>query len=531
MKQYLIYLRKSRKDVEAERAGAGETLARHEIELLSLAKKLNLSIGDIYREIVSGETISARPEMQRLLSEVETGMWAGVLVMEIERLARGDTKDQGIVAEAFKFGNAKIVTPSKIYDPENEFDEEYFEFGLFMSRREYKTINRRIQRGRIASVQEGKYIASDAPYGYERVKIDNGKGYTLAIVPEEAEIVRLIFHLYTVGLPDINGALERLGSYRIARHLDSLHIPTRKSDSWSASSVRDILSNPTYMGKIRWQWRREQKKIIDGKIVITRRKDNDCKLYDGLHEAIISVQVFQLAESLRKTKDFIPKKENSILQNPLSGLIYCKKCGKLMTRLGPNKKNRYDTLKCINRSCDNISAPIYLIEKELIHALGKWVIDYELTWKEDNSISNQVLIDTQKATIHKLTTQLEQLNRQLEKTFDLLEQGIYTNELFLARNKTLNEQIEGVKQRISEAEKICYLEQQRENTRKNFVPLVKNLLEVYHSLPDARAKNSTLKQVLKKVTYIKLERNTRTTVDNANFDLVLYPSMPSDDLP
>ena len=47
------------------------------------------------------------------------------------------------------------MTPSKTYDPENEFDEEYFEFGLFMSRREYKTINRRLQRGRAASIKEG----------------------------------------------------------------------------------------------------------------------------------------------------------------------------------------------------------------------------------------------------------------------------------------------------------------------------------------------------------------------------------------
>jgi len=528
MKQYLIYLRKSRKDIEAERAGAGETLARHETELLSLAKKQNLNIGDIYREIVSGETISARPKMQRLLSEVETGMWAGVLVMEIERLARGDTKDQGIVAEAFKYGNAKIVTPSKIYDPENEFDEEYFEFGLFMSRREYKTINRRIQRGRIASVQEGKYIASDSPYGYERVKIHNGKGYTLAIVPEEAEVVRLIFQLYTVGLPNINGTLERLGSYRIARQLDSLHIPARKNNSWSASSVRDILSNPAYMGKVRWQWRREQKKVIDGKIVITRPKNHECRLYEGLHEAIISAKVFQLADSLRKTKDFNPKKECFILQNPLSGLIYCKKCGKLMTRLGSNKKNRYDTLKCINRCCDNISAPIYLIEKELIHALGGWVNAYELTWKEDSYDTDRVLVDIQKSTMNKLKTQLDRLNGQLDKTFDLLEQEIYTYEKFLERNKALNEQIGEIKQRISEAEKICYFEQQHEDARRSFVPLVKNLLEVYNSLPDASAKNSTLKQILEKVTYIKTKKNTRTTVDNANFDLVLYPHLPAD---
>ena len=153
---YLIYLRKSRMDMEAEARGEGETLARHRTTLLALARRMGLEIGGIYEEIVSGETIAARPQMQRLLSEVEAGQWEGVLVMEVERLARGDSIDQGIVAQAFKYSGTKIITPAKTYDPANEFDEEYFEFGLFMSRREYKTIKRRMVAGRIASVKEGK---------------------------------------------------------------------------------------------------------------------------------------------------------------------------------------------------------------------------------------------------------------------------------------------------------------------------------------------------------------------------------------
>lgn len=80
--QYLIYLRKSRADQEAELRGEGETLARHEKALLELARRQHLPIADIYREVVSGETIASRPMMQQLLSEVEQGVWDGVLVME-----------------------------------------------------------------------------------------------------------------------------------------------------------------------------------------------------------------------------------------------------------------------------------------------------------------------------------------------------------------------------------------------------------------------------------------------------------------
>ena len=137
--------------MEAEAHGEGETLARHEKLLLEVAKRGNYNVTQIYREVVSGETLAARPVMQQLLSEVE-------------RLARGDTIDQGIVAQAFKYSDTKIITPVKVYDPNNEFDEEYFEFGLFMSRREYKTINRRLQRGRLAASKEGKHVGGSKPY-------------------------------------------------------------------------------------------------------------------------------------------------------------------------------------------------------------------------------------------------------------------------------------------------------------------------------------------------------------------------------
>lgn len=206
--QYCIYLRKSRKDMDAEAHGEGETLARHERLLLEVAKRGGYNVTQIYREVVSGETIAARPVMQKLLQEVEEGVWSGVLVVEVERLARGDTIDQGIMAQTFKYSGTKIITPMKVYDPENEFDEEYFEFGLFMSRREYKTINRRLQRGRLASVKEGKYIATYAPYGYEKVRIKNDKGFTLKPVENYAAVVRLIFELYVNGETAADGSVH-----------------------------------------------------------------------------------------------------------------------------------------------------------------------------------------------------------------------------------------------------------------------------------------------------------------------------------
>lgn len=259
MQNYVMYLRKSRADVEAESHGEGETLLRHEKILLELSKKMKLNITRIYREIVSGDSIASRPFMQKLLQEVEQGKWSGVLVMEVERLARGDTIDQGIVAQAFKYSNTKIITPMKLYDPNNEFDEEYFEFGLFMSRREYKTINRRLQGGRVAAAKEGKFVGSRPAYGYKIAKILGDKGNTLEVIPEQANIVKLIFSLYTEGIIDEFDEKRRLGIEQIARTLNEMHIPPSRKDYWVKSTIRDILINPVYAGKIRWNWRANQK--------------------------------------------------------------------------------------------------------------------------------------------------------------------------------------------------------------------------------------------------------------------------------
>ena len=76
----------------------------------------------------------------------------GVLVVEVERLARGDTVDQGIVQRTFQYSETLIITPQKTYNPSSESDQTFFEFGLFMSRQEYKTIKRRLKSGVMSAV-------------------------------------------------------------------------------------------------------------------------------------------------------------------------------------------------------------------------------------------------------------------------------------------------------------------------------------------------------------------------------------------
>lgn len=521
---YCLYLRKSRADMEAEAHGEGETLARHEKLLLEVAKRGNYNVTQIYREVVSGETLAARPVMQQLLSEVEQGLWDGVLVVEVERLARGDTIDQGIVAQAFKYSDTKIITPVKVYDPNNEFDEEYFEFGLFMSRREYKTINRRLQRGRLAASKEGKHVGGSCPYGYERVKIENDKGWTLAINEDEASVVRMIFQMYINGDEMEDGTVKHIGVHEIARRLDAMGIPTPSGGSeWSACTLRNMLRNPVYIGKIRWQHKKSKKVVEDGTVSVKRfiSAPGEELIFDGLHPAIVSDEVFQKASNVMGNN---PPSVNGVapLRNPLAGLVFCQKCGRTMVlRSHP----QFATLRCVGRHCDCPGSQLALIEKRVIEGLSGWLNEYRLEWSDTPAEADAVRIDAAEKAVKRSETEVLKIRGMQSRAHELLEQGVYDTDTFLERSRVLAEQLAAAEAAVSRCSSELAAERRREENKRNIVPKVERLLEVYDTLPSAQAKNDMLKEVLEKVVYYR-EKAAVKGGHLDEFEITLFPKLP-----
>lgn len=528
MDRYCMYLRKSRKDddIKSKNESIEETLARHERALWELAQRQGLNVTQIHREVVSGETIDARPVMQQLLKEVEQGMWRGVLVMEVERLARGDTSDQGRVAKAFKYSETLIVTPHKTYDPTNEFDEEYFEFGLFMSRRELKTITRRLQEGRKRSVLEGKFVGNIAPYGYERIKLQGQKGYTLAEIPEEADVVRMIYEWYTVGEKQADSTNKRLGVSLIVRRLNQLKIPPRKGDVWTIPSIRDILINPTYIGKVRWNHRPANKRMKDGKITISRPRSEKYIIADGLHKGIISKETYELAQEFMKKNPPRPIGERNTIKNPLAGLVECGMCGRSMVRR-PYGSGYQDTLMCPVTSCKNVSSHLSLVEDRILAGLKDWIANYKLKWQIDDEpikARNSALEMTRKALI-KLDAKIKKLKEQQSNLDDLVEQGVYTAEKYMQRTKELEQRIKQAEDEYRELQTALATEEKREESRKIIIPNVERLLETYHALTTPQAKNDMLKEVLEKVVYVK-KKGGRWHTSPDDFEIILYPKLP-----
>lgn len=492
---FAIYLRKSRKDLENMDY---DVLKRHRKILLDFAKSKDIVIHeeDIYEEVVSGETIQDRPVIQLLLKKIENGYYKAVLVMEIERLARGNTIDQGIIAQAFQLTNTLIITPQKTYDTRNEFDNEFLEFGLFMSRREYKAISRRIQTGRVQSCKEGNYIGSVTPYGYDKEKLKGEKGYKL-IPNDEAANVKLIFELF----------LDGLGTSNLAFKLNDLNIKSRSGKPWTPAMVRNILINKVYIGILTWG-RRATVKHLDNNLINKTRPISDNYIESkGKHDPIIDEITFYKAQDILKSNSSKKVHKDKSLKNPLAGIIICKKCGTNMIRRP--LKNIPDSLICKNHYCDNVASYLYLIEERLLDSLKTvlkeyyyYIENYEKEYIKNNKNYN--------IQIKKIDKEIDKLKKQHNKTCELLELGVYSLDLFKERSSAINQQIEGLNK---QKEELIRLNEENKIERViQAIPKLENCLKTYHTL-NIEDKNKLLKSIIKKVYYLKTEAGSRWNKD------------------
>lgn len=488
-----IYLRKSKMDLELEKLGEGETLARHKATLLELAKQKDLNVVEIYEEVVSGESIADRPEMQRLLRDIYMKKYRSVIVMEVERLARGATKDQGEVAEAFKYSETFIVTPQKTYDPNSDEDEEYLEFGLFMSRREYKTIKRRLEAGKIRSIQEGNYVGSLPPYGYDIVR-HSKKDRTLQF-NDETKYVKMIFEWF------VN---DKLNASEIGRRLTAMNVPTRTGKSeWNRATIKDILKNNLYTGKLRW-FRRKTTREFDGVLMKKTKHRNvhdDYLIVDGKHPAIIDEELFNKAQT--QFKD-VPPVEVSKMINPFAGVVFCSKCGKAMVfhrytskpHLVPRLTHRAGYI-C---RMDSIAYDVFL--DIVVSQIKKQIEDFTI---EINGYNKKEKLEQYQELKEGLERTLKKEKGKITRLFDDYEDGFYERDEFKERKEIINSRIDGLKNQLENLKPPTTTEYEMKRTTFS------NLLHtLYNDDVEVIKKNLLIKSIIKRIDYTN---NSSITLD------------------
>ena len=323
--EVIDYLRKSRSD--DPNLSVEEVLEKHESILDEWAEKhLGTKVPEKnkFREVVSGETLQERPEIQKVLRLIESPKYRAVKIVEPQRLTRGDLEDVGRIMKLLKLTDTLVITPQRIYNLRDDYDWDMFERELKRGNEFLEYTKKILNRGRLLSVSQGNYIASIPPYGYDKTWVMDGKRKcpTLKENKEQADVVRMIFDMY------VN---QDMGRTNICHRLDGMGIKPPKGEKWSPPALKDMLENVHYIGKVKWNWRKTVAVVEDGEIRKTNPKSKigEYLIYEGRHDGIISEELFNAARE-KQGRNHRAKPKTKV-RNPLASILFCKKCGRSMS--------------------------------------------------------------------------------------------------------------------------------------------------------------------------------------------------------
>ena len=494
--EIIVYFRKSRTDDPT--LSVAEVLSKHEAILDEWAERnLGSKIPEEnkYREVVSGETIADRPEVQKVLKLIESPKIKAILIVEVQRLSRGDLEDAGRLIKLIRYTNTLVITPMKIFNLSDEYDRDMFERELKRGN-EYLEYQKKImRRGRDLSASQGNFIGATPPYGYDKIFVQEGKRKypTLAINEEQANVVRMIFDMF------VN---QNMGYALIARRLNELHIPAPRGDYWTHASLPEILKNVHYIGKIKWNYRKTVIVVENGEVRKTTptAKDDEYQIFEGKHPAIISEELFNLAQ-LRRGKNTRNKTDFTV-KNPLAGLVYCK-CGHAMI-LRTYKKNGVMTseprLLCTAQVyCNTPSCIQSIIIDFVIKVLKQKIVDFELELKQDNDDDS---IQLHEKMIKNLEKKLETLQAKELSQWEAQADPDPTKRMPHHIFQMLNEKLQKEKEETEQALKEAY------DTMPTKVDYEQKIIKFQNALDaiqdenrSALEKNSLLKECIEKIIY------------------------------
>lgn len=497
--EILDYLRKSRTDDPL--LSVQEVLSKHEQMLDDWVERNLPGLGKIpegnrYREVVSGETIDSRPKVQELLRRIESPRIKAILIVEPQRLSRGDLEDIGRLVKLLRYSNTLVITLQYTYDLRDERDRDLFERELKRGNEFLEYQKRIMNNGRLLAVENGWYIGNKPPYGYDIVTVKDGRRtcYTLKPNPEQAPVVKMIFDWYAQGY----------SSSRVARTLNDMGVPTASgTGKWHRETVTKFRTNQHYIGKVVWNRRKNVKTIEDGEVVVSRPVNYEGMLvFPGRQEPIIDMDTWNTVQELRDKIPHVKKKEKCV--NPFAGLVYCQ-CGRAMSRrpyIKHGKERAAARLICADQtSCQTASCTVDELMAEVVEVLREAIHDFDL--KIEASTQDSVVLHEQ--MISRLEKRLDELNKLEISQWDKYTQEAMPKHIFEHLNGKVLAEKEEVQQALCTArdtlpEPIDYAKK-----RATFADALKALQDPEVS---ARKQNLLLKQCIDRIEYNRNKKET-----------------------
>ncbi len=480
------YLRKSREDEERERMGKGETLARHRRIIESMAMENGHEIREWYPEVVSGETIAARHEIKRLLTDLADGKWDAVYVVEASRLGRGGGSDQEKIINAFRYTGTALITEMKVYDPQSRGDMRQLKSELRSSEDELDAISTRLKRGKYQAAREGVWQASGKPpFGWQSVRV-NGM-WTLEPSERHADLMR------------IYDLLEAGENYcGIARIFEAEGLPTPKGgDHWRHQTVKAIAENPVNCGMNRFGAHTVVREFDKQTFEVrkARKKNPNPQLTRGLWFGNGTIPIDRFERLVSKPVASARLHGSRELKNPLAGLLRCSECGyaMVMHMMGSGKGYAYfyqhpgksarrmsDCKGCRGARADQLMAMV-------ADALRQAANDVQIELANPTADASEAQRAALESSIKK-----EQLAKK--RASDAYEAGVYDLAELKERRQKADRRIAALEAKLAQCKP-------KRRTQQTVVALRECIDLLEDDDVSAKAKNDFLKQIVARIEY------------------------------
>ena len=387
----------------------------------------NIILTEIYQDLgISGRQADKRPEFIKMISECKAKEhpYDVILVWKFSRFARNQ-EESIVYKNLLKKNNVEVISVSEPI-PEGfvgELVERIFEW-----MDEYYSIrlSGEVKRGMTQKVLSGGYN-NRPPIGYKKEKGTN-------TVPEPdnyyADMVRMVFDMY------VN---EQHSFADIASKINERGYRTRRGNKWETRNIVDMIQNPFYIGKIRWNNTENRARSLSGETIIV----------EGKHTPLISQEIFDAANEKYNRMSALRNhdKRKTPQKHWLSGMIKCSKCGgSLAIQNGKASKNGniYPYLVCyryIKGMCDcRNSISLKKAEQYVIMSLEILIKNKKL-----NEIKP---VKTYEPDKESYMLQLKMLKNKLQRIKDAYINGIDTLEEYKINKEKIQEEIDKIKNGI-----------------------------------------------------------------------------------
>lgn len=450
--------------------------------LKDYAKSHGYVVSKIFYEVgISGRKADKRPEFQKMIGLAKSSDHPAdaILVWKYSRFARN--QEESIVYKSLlkKKHNVDVISVSEplVDGPFGSLIERIIEW---MDEYYSVRLSGEVTRGMKEKAERGGYQARP-PLGYKIVTHKEPP----VIVPEEADIVKLIFEKY---------ANENLGIFEIARLLNMHNFKTSHGKEFERRSIEYILQNPTYCGMIRWNRTINETNEI--------RPESEWIVTDGEHPAIISKELFGKAQE-RYKREYRPRgaRPVSTYKHWLSGVVKCPTCGRTMTANTIRNNTRvyshfrcygYTKGKCMaNNSISSIKLEPAVLES-IKTVLNNGKITYrKIETKTDDTVDLKTILEDQ---IKKIDVKLQRIKEAYMNGIDTIEEYKENKQAVQEEKQHLEKQLSEIKEEKSSSK----------DDDKDMLLRVKNVYDILSSdSVDATTKNDVLRSVVEKIIYEK----------------------------